>query len=126
MPSSTSLTPTAWPGKGYAEVDLLVVEAKTPAAGDHDGAIVERVVRLGNAAIRTRGRRIDLGWAFHGEGFMRPFLIELLNKSIEPSLLLQDVGARGASRFFLQGQMHAFMTAVLLRMTRPNPLNGDS
>src|SRR5215467_14934457 len=33
--------------KGYAEVDLLVVEAKAPAAGDYDGAVVERVVRFG-------------------------------------------------------------------------------
>ena len=30
-------------GKRYAEVDLLVVQAKTSAAGDHDGAVVERV-----------------------------------------------------------------------------------
>jgi hypothetical protein len=36
--------------KGYAEVDLLVVEAKTPAAGDYDGAVVERVVRFRDAA----------------------------------------------------------------------------
>jgi hypothetical protein len=68
-------------GKGYAQVDLLVVEAKTPATGDHDGAVVERVVRFGNAAIRRRGRQINLSGAFHRESFMRPFLIELLNKS---------------------------------------------
>src|SRR5579864_1118698 len=30
-------------GEGYAEVDLLVVQAKASTAGDHDGAIVERV-----------------------------------------------------------------------------------
>src|SRR3984885_9434987 len=36
-------------GEGYAEVDLLVVQAKTSATGDHDGAVVERVVRIGDA-----------------------------------------------------------------------------
>src|SRR5215469_5449174 len=118
MPSSISLTPHGLTSEGYAEIDLFVIQAKASTAGDYNGAVVERVVRFRDAAIRTRGRRIDLGRAFHSEGFMRPFLIELLNKSIELGLLLQDVGARRASRFFLQGQMHAFMTAVLLRMTR--------
>src|SRR5205807_8281662 len=30
------------PGERYAEVDFFVVQAKTSAAGDHDGAVVER------------------------------------------------------------------------------------
>jgi hypothetical protein len=34
-------------GEGYAEVDLLVVETKASATGDHDGAVVERVVGSG-------------------------------------------------------------------------------
>ena len=38
-------------GERHAEVDLLVVEAKTPTAGDYYGAIVERVVRFGDTAI---------------------------------------------------------------------------
>src|SRR5439155_16420282 len=42
------------PGERYAEVDFLVVQAKTSAAGDHDGAVVERVVRFRDASIRTR------------------------------------------------------------------------
>ena len=45
---------------------------------------------------------------------MGSLLIELLKESIELGLLLQDVGAGGASGFFLQGEMHAFMPAVLL------------
>jgi hypothetical protein len=53
-------------GEGNAEVDLLVIEAETSAAGEHDGAVVERVVRFGEASIGARGRRVDLGRAFHG------------------------------------------------------------
>ena len=82
------LDPDGLAGKGYAEVDLLVEQAKTSAAGDHDGAVVERVVRFGDAAIGTRRSRIDFSRAFHGQGFMRPFLIELLQEGVELGLLL--------------------------------------
>jgi hypothetical protein len=57
---------------------------------------------------------------------MRSFVIELLQESVELGLLLQEVGARRAGGFFLQGQMHAFMPAVLLGMTGPDALNGDA
>lgn len=40
--------------EGHAELDLLVVQAKTPAAGDHDGAVVKRVVRFRDAAMGIR------------------------------------------------------------------------
>jgi hypothetical protein len=57
---------------------------------------------------------------------MRPFVIEFLQEDVELGLLLQNVGARRTGGFFLQGQMHTFMTAVLLGMTRADPLNGDA
>jgi hypothetical protein len=57
---------------------------------------------------------------------MRPFVIEFLQEDVELGLLLQNVGARRASGFFLQGQVHTFMTAVLLAMTGADPLNGDA
>jgi hypothetical protein len=113
-------------GEGNAEVDLLVIEAETSAAGDHNGAIVEGVVRFGEAAIGARGSRVDRGRAFHGESLMRSFVIKLLQEGVELGWLSQNVGARRASGFFLQGQMHAFMPAILLGMARPDPLNGNS
>ena len=89
-------------------------------------AIVEGIVGFGNSAIGAGRSRVDLGWAFHGEGFMRPFLIEFLHEVVEFSLLLQDVSARRAGSFSLQSQMHAFMTSVLLGMAGPDSLNRDS
>src|SRR5215831_11370681 len=70
MPSSISLTPHGLTSEGYAEIDLFVIQAKASTAGDYDGAVVERVVRFRDAATRTRGRRIDLGRAFHSQGFV--------------------------------------------------------
>jgi len=34
-------------GEGLAEVDLARAEAQSPAMGDGDGAIVQRVMKLG-------------------------------------------------------------------------------
>jgi hypothetical protein len=87
---------------------------------------VKWVMRFGDTSIRTGRSRVNLGRAFHAQGFMGSFVIEFLEEGVELGLLLQDVGARRTSGLFLQGQMHAFMPAVLLRMTGPDPLNGDS
>jgi hypothetical protein len=39
---------------------------------------------------------------------------------------LQEVGSRRLSSFFLQGEMHALMTAILLRMARLDPLDANA
>ena len=48
---------------------------------------------------------------------MRPLVVELLEKIIEFALLLQTVQARGTSGLHFERKMHAFMSAILLRMT---------
>jgi hypothetical protein len=45
---------------------------------------------------------------------------------VRTCLLLRDVPSSGLRGFFLQGQMHAFMTAVLLGMARFDPFNADA
>ena len=57
---------------------------------------------------------------------MGPFVIEFVQEDVELGLLLQNVGARRTGSFSFQGEMHAFMPAVLLGMTRADPLNGDA
>ena len=57
---------------------------------------------------------------------MRTLVLEDLHKLVEPSLLLQEVSTRRLGGFFLQGEMHAFMAAVLLRMSRFDPFNADA
>ncbi len=57
---------------------------------------------------------------------MRPFLVEFADEGIEARLLLQAVCAGRAGGLLLQGQMHALMAAVLLRVAGFDPLQGNS
>ena len=57
---------------------------------------------------------------------MRPFVVEFLNEVVELGLLLQDVGASWPGGFFLQRQVHAFMSAVLLRMAGLDAFDADA
>jgi hypothetical protein len=75
--------PDGFPCERCAEVDLLV-HAETSATGDHDRAVVEGIVRLGNAAIGAGISRVDVGWAFRGEDFMRPLVIDQYRKYHRP------------------------------------------
>jgi hypothetical protein len=56
---------------------------------------------------------------------VRALLIKFLYEGVEFRLLLQDVGAGGTGGFFFQSQVHAFMTAVLPRMTRFDAFDRD-
>ena len=71
----------------------------------------------GNPGVGTRGRLVDLCRAFHVQSFVRAFVVEDLDEIIEAGLLLQEVRGRRLGGFFLQGEMHAFMTAILLGIT---------
>jgi hypothetical protein len=52
--------------------------------------------------------------------------IEFLNEGIEFGLLLQAVHARGTGCFFLEDEVHAFVSAVLLRSAWLDAFDGDS
>ena len=57
---------------------------------------------------------------------MRPFGIELVHEGVEAGLLLQAVHAWRAGGFLLQGEVHALVAAVLLRMAGLDALDGDA
>ena len=135
MPSSTSLMPTSLASQTSTQIDLFAVQTQTAAVGDEDRLVVKRIVKLLNALVGAAGRRVDLGRTFHRERLMRTLVVELLDKGVELGLLLKQVGAGGTGGLLFQGQMHALVTAVLLRMTgadafyadaEPQPPNGKS
>ncbi len=86
-------------GERFAEIDFLAVKTQAAAAGDHNGAVMERVVRLGNVLVEPRRSDVNLGRTLHFQGLMRPLVIELLYECVELGLLLQDVGAGGSRGF---------------------------
>ena len=95
MPSSTSLIPHSLTYERSAEIDFLFVNADSSAAGDQSCAIVERIGKLSDAAIGSRGGFVDVCGALHIESFMRTLVVKLANEGIELGLLLKEVGTGG-------------------------------
>jgi len=62
----------------------------------------------------------------HVESFVRTLVVEDINKFIKAGLLLQKVRSRRLGGFFLQSEMHASVTAILLGMPRLDSFNADS
>ena len=56
---------------------------------------------------------------------MRPLIVVNLDERIEAFLLLQIVEGCWLGGLVLQGEMHAFMAPVLLRVARLDPLDPD-
>jgi len=57
---------------------------------------------------------------------MRTLLVEDLHELVEAGLLLEEVGGGRFGGFFFQGEMHAFVAAILLRMARLDALNANA
>src|SRR2546430_226042 len=126
MSSWTSLMPTAWPAKTVLKLIFFFAQTVGAATRDHDGFIVEGIVDVRQAGVGARRRLVDLRGTLHVQGLVRPLVVEDLDELVEPSLLLQKIGSRRLGGFSLQGQMHALMAAVLLRMTRLDPFNANT
>ena len=74
-----------------AEIYFLLENADPSAAGDKNSAIVERIGEFADAAIRPRGRFVDIGRALHIESLMRALVVKFMNEGIELGLLLKEV-----------------------------------
>jgi hypothetical protein len=57
---------------------------------------------------------------------MWPFEIELVREIVEAGLLLQGVHARRPGCLLFEGEVHAFVAAILLGMTWFDALDGDA
>lgn len=93
---------------------------------DHDGFVVEGIIDIGQAGVRARRRLIDFGGTLHIQSFMRTLPVEDLHELVEAGLLLEELGGRRLGGLFFQGEMHAFVAAIVLRMARLDALNGNA
>jgi len=118
--------PTAWPAKTVLKLIFFLARTDAATAGDHDDPVVERIVDVRKPLVDALGGLINLGRALHVQGFVRTLVVEDLDELVEAGLLLQEVSTRRLGSFLFQGEMHTFMAAVLLRMSRLDPLNADA
>ena len=89
-------------GEDLAEVDFFVAQTNAAAACDHDGFVVEGIVDVGQAGVRTRGRLIDLRRTLHVESFMGTLVVEDFHELAETGLLLEEVNAAGLVASFFK------------------------
>ena len=87
---------------------------------------MQGIINIRQSGVGTRRRLVDFRRALHVQSFVRTLVVEDLDKFVEAGLLLKEIRGRGFGGFFFQGEMHAFMTAVLLWMARLDAFNADS
>ena len=88
-------------GQRSAEINFLFEDADSSAAGDQSCPVVERIGKLSDAAVRPRGRFVDIGGALHIKSFMRTLDVELLNEGVDLCFLLKEVGTWRPRSFYL-------------------------
>jgi hypothetical protein len=74
----------------------------------------------------TRGGGIDRSRRLLVESFVRTHIVELIAEMVEATLLSGHAAGRRPSRLGFEGSMHAFVPAVLLRLTGLYELGKDS
>ena len=105
--------------------------AATPldlTAGSHAPHGVAGVVpRLSELLWVMAGRGlIDTGRRFLADRLVRAMVVVVIAESIEALLLFAWARCRRPGGLLLQGSVEALMTAVLLRLARLDPLEGDT
>ena len=60
------------------------------------------------------------------QGLVGPFVVVVFSENIETLLLLQYRFCRRLEGVFFESAVHAFVTTILLRFSRPNALRGNA
>src|SRR5713226_10018126 len=74
----------------------------------------------------SRRGLIDLRWRAHSQRFVRTHLIVFLAKTVQRALLLAPAGRWRLGHLLFQRAMHAFVSAILLRMPCCDALRHDA
>ena len=112
-------------GEDRAEIDFFLAQTDATTMGNHNRSVVEGIVDVRQSLVRTRRSLIDIRRTLHAQSFMRSFVVEDLNELVEARLLLEKISRRRLGGFFLQGEVHALVTTVLLRRTWFDPFDAD-
>ena len=94
---------------------LLAFVTDLTAAGDSGGQIVDRILEIAQPLVGSGRFFVSVVGNLHVEGPVRAVGVVVVDKVVEPGLLLQEVLGGGAGGLVLQGQAHAFVAAILFR-----------
>src|SRR5690606_16653514 len=116
-----------FPSKGASEKVSSAAELEMPGEGELSKLGVAGIVRLretlrkGPQRAGVQGSRRPLA-----QRFMRANVVEVGTKAIEARLLSAEVLFGRPGRFRLHRAVHAFVSAILIRTTRGDPLMLDA
>src|SRR5690348_16138056 len=99
--------PTAFPTKTWLKL-VFCCQTDAPAAGDHDGFVVEGIVDLRQPDVGTGGGLVDPRWAFH----------KRMNVSLpdrKKAAFLGTAIAFECEKAMLRGLLFAFFGATMRR-----------
>lgn len=108
--------------KDRTEVDFTPADADTSTARHLEGAVMAGI--LGRLRLEVPAGRgcIQVAWVEACQALMGALVVVYVQERIKALLLLQEV-ERG---LLLEGQVHAFMAAVLLRASGLDALDADT
>ena len=113
--------------KGCADVNFLPIEFDAARvlnfSNKHGGRVLDWLQARGHLAP---GWAVELDRTLHLQRLVRPVMIIVVHEFVEGVLLRSQVMARWLAGVALQGAVHAFMPAVLLRLARLDTLAPDS
>src|SRR5687768_5818219 len=101
MWSAVCFTPTFCPAN-LTQIDLAPLIADAPAARDHGGPVMKRVVEVVETPIGARGGGIAARRRGHVEGLVRPLLVVAMHEGVEAHLLLEHIRRGGPGGLGLQ------------------------
>src|SRR6266852_398145 len=112
LPQAHTLAP-----QHFAQKHLVLLPTKMTLAPHAAHQHIRCILRFGHLLRKfSRGWRIDLRRRAHSQCFVGTHLIVFLAKAVQSALLLAPVGGRRVCGLLFQRAMHAFVSAILLRM----------
>ena len=87
---------------------------------------MEWIVEFAQAFVGSGRTCIEFCWHLHIQRLVGPDIVVVVDEVIESCLLLQEILCCRFGGLDLQCQMHALVTAVLLRMTGLDALDVDA
>jgi len=112
--------------KDLAAIDLALSDTDAPAPSDADGAIMEWIFRIPGRHIDPRRRCIEIAGTGPAQRLMRTLVVVNIDEAIDAFLLLEKVEGGRLCGFLFQGQVHAFVPAVLLGTPWPDAFDSDA